>query len=461
MTTSRSSADDTEALREAILLALNEGLTPSQVARRLGCSRTTVYKVKKLIEDTMTDLKDKRRGNKGRPTLYSTAIWAIVLQMRMDNPTMGPAMLHHTLVRNAAAHHINPEDVPSPASIAQLIHRHGLAVKPVGPRDMRVYPDAKPTAPGVVTIDTWGPWHCRAQRLYLITLQDRFTRAATAMPVSSLLRSTSTVATAMAWPKAIHMAHLLMPPGQGLTAVYTDNGVGMVPAFGTLPQGARYALRYGGRCVFIPPGQPWRNGRLERFHYTMEREYFRQSFPPSIAEALTGLHDWLNYYNHDRPHSSLDYKAPGDLFTWLQRATQAPWDFPDPDRIGPQEGLVEALRLVNNRGEVELWQGHVLRLSSIFAGQYVRVQFQVTGEPSIGRVVYSRMKHEEIVIATFNHTLDVAKRGAATPLVTDVVLVDWDAGHVPGNQRLDQDQADNARGRTAKHAVRWTRNDSG
>jgi len=109
----------------------------------------------------------------------------------------------------------------------------------------------------------------RADKLYLATVQDRRTRVAAAVPTAAIVPpqgpGTAHGLGAEAWARAAAL-------GAGYAAggvaerVYADNGMGMAPAFGALPRGARTALALGATLVFIPPAQPWRNGRLERFH---------------------------------------------------------------------------------------------------------------------------------------------------------------------------------------------------
>ena len=86
------------------------------------------------------------------------------------------------------------------------------------------------------------------------------------------------------WAQALVVAMRHLYGGETcLERVYADNGIGIAPQFGLLPPAARLALHLGATLVFIPSGEPWRNGRLERFHWTMEREYFREERPSTMA----------------------------------------------------------------------------------------------------------------------------------------------------------------------------------
>ncbi len=58
------------------------------------------------------------------------------------------------------------------------------------------------------------------------------------------------------------------------------------------------------------PYRPQTNGKIERFHQTMGREWaYGMTYGSARARALT-LPYWLPHYNESRPHSALAGKAP-------------------------------------------------------------------------------------------------------------------------------------------------------
>jgi transposase InsO family protein len=376
-----------------------------------------------------------------------------VLALREANPTLGPRMLAATLARQAATA-AEREAVPSPTIISRLLRAKGLAIKPIGPKDFRAYPDERPKEPGTFTIDGWGPWHIRYSRLYLCTIQDRYTRLSLAVPASGgLLKSNWQGLTAEHWATAqVAAAAHLLPEGASFQRLYADNGIGMVPAGTTLPQGARAALSLGARLIFIPPGQPWRNGRLERFHWTMEKEYFRHERPSSVPDALVGLAAYLNHYNTERPHSALGYRAPADGH-FYKPLSDLPLVEATP-RLPRTEGIVECVRLVLAKGLVELWGRDGLMVSPLLAGQFVRVVFQVPGSGAPGRVIY-HTKGQDVVVATFKHDLDAPARSSSEHLLcTAVRLVDFGETKPVPNQELDMNQVSNQRARVTKRRPR-------
>ncbi len=178
----------------------------------------------------------------------------------------------------------------------------------------------------------------------------------------------------------------------------------------------------------------------------MEPEYWRRQRPTTLADAQEGLRNYLNYFNTERPHGQLSYRAPADDQPWFRPLPERYWEaVAVPERLGPQEGVVEANRLVGNDGTVETW-GQLLRLSPLLAGQYVRVRFDVTGKVGIGTAHYEQRKGQDIVVATFEHALDAAGEGGSawqlyppTREARPFRLVEFEA-EPPQNEVLDEGQ---------------------
>jgi transposase InsO family protein len=56
--------------------------------------------------------------------------------------------------------------------------------------------------------------------------------------------------------------------------------------------------------------RPRTNGKVERFHQTMEREWAKGVTYHSHRQRNKALPHWLQHYNQRRPHSSLGGRAP-------------------------------------------------------------------------------------------------------------------------------------------------------
>ncbi len=62
--------------------------------------------------------------------------------------------------------------------------------------------------------------------------------------------------------------------------------------------------------VFIPPGQPWKNGFIESFHDKLRDECLEREWFQALLEAKVIIEAWRVHYNTQRPHSSLAYLTP-------------------------------------------------------------------------------------------------------------------------------------------------------
>lgn len=62
--------------------------------------------------------------------------------------------------------------------------------------------------------------------------------------------------------------------------------------------------------VLITPYRPQQNGKVERFHQTMAREWAYGLSYRSSTHRRKALPHWLDWYNNHRPHSSLGDRPP-------------------------------------------------------------------------------------------------------------------------------------------------------
>jgi transposase InsO family protein len=94
----------------------------------------------------------------------------------------------------------------------------------------------------------------------------------------------------------------------GITArrLMTDNAFGYVKN-----RSLRELLNERGiRHLTTQPYRPRTNGKIERLHQTMGREWAHGRSYPSSAHRASLLKDWLEHYNHRRPHSAIGNRPP-------------------------------------------------------------------------------------------------------------------------------------------------------
>ena len=62
--------------------------------------------------------------------------------------------------------------------------------------------------------------------------------------------------------------------------------------------------------LFIERGSPWENGCIESFNGKLRDELLNREIFTTLTEASILIEEWRREYNHVRPHSALDYRAP-------------------------------------------------------------------------------------------------------------------------------------------------------
>ncbi len=133
----------------------------------------------------------------------------------------------------------------------------------------------------------------------VLTIVDQFTRECIALAVD---RSMSSAKVAEALTAAVHQY------GAAPESITVDNGTEFTGrAFET------WAMERGVRVNFIRPGKPVENSYAESFNGRLRDECLNVEWFRSVEEARRKLAAWRDHYNHVRPHSSLNDRAPAEF----------------------------------------------------------------------------------------------------------------------------------------------------
>ncbi len=66
----------------------------------------------------------------------------------------------------------------------------------------------------------------------------------------------------------------------------------------------------GVKLAFIQPGKPTQNAFVESLNGKFRNECLNQNWFRTINDAELKINHWRHHYNHERPHSSLNYLTP-------------------------------------------------------------------------------------------------------------------------------------------------------
>jgi putative transposase len=150
------------------------------------------------------------------------------------------------------------------------------------------------------------------------------------------------------------------------SAIRTDNGVPFASpnALFGLSKLAVWWLRLGIQIQRIKPGNPQQNGRHERMHLTLKKAATKPaSF--NFLQQQSRFDQFIQVYNHERPHQALGMRYPGELYTPSARA------YRDPEP--PQYPFHDRTVCVTRCGRICIGKRKI-NLSQVFSGQLVGIR---------------------------------------------------------------------------------------
>jgi transposase InsO family protein len=133
-----------------------------------------------------------------------------------------------------------------------------------------------------------------------------------------------------------------------------------------LSQLSVWLIRNGIRVSHSTPYHPQTNGKLERFHKTLEQEVLAKRAFTDAADVQQAFDDWRASYNTERPHDSLGLDTPAKRYqpsVLRYREALPPIEYAEADTV---------LR-TNARGEIR-FHGRLVKTSEALAGLPVAVR---------------------------------------------------------------------------------------
>lgn len=233
---------------------------------------------------------------------------------------------------------------PPVRTIDHILQRHDLTRKPKAYVSKgKDYPGIDASGPHVIhQLDTVGPRYIAQDgRFYAINVMDVFTGKVAVNP--SRRRTHKDVARALldTWQR------LAMPRYVQLDNQLPLRGSQRYPrSFGWV---VRMCLHLGIEPVFIPVGEPWRNGVIERFHNVFDKMFFRVQRFASFADLDAEAEGFEQFHNENHRYSTRGGKTPNEL---ERAAGVAPRrlseSFVAPTKLHIEPGQVHLIRFIRS-----------------------------------------------------------------------------------------------------------------
>ena len=294
-----------------------EHQSPSEVAARYGVHRSWVYKLKARYElEGDQALEPRSRRPKTSPTAISDQTADLIIRLRKQLSQVGLDAGPDTIAWHLQQHHTV---TVSAATISRHLAKAGLVIPEPKKRPRSSYVRFAAQMPN----ETWQSdfTHYRlagGTDVEILTWLDDCTRYAIRVTAHHRVTTPIVLAEFRAAVRTVGIP----------ASTLTDNGmVFTVRLAGIGRQGGRNAFENELRRLHViqkngRPNHPTTQGKVERFQQTFKKWLRAQTTQPGSIIELQALRvEFVDEYNHRRPHRSLPHQAtPATLFDTMPKA---------------------------------------------------------------------------------------------------------------------------------------------
>jgi putative transposase len=134
----------------------------------------------------------------------------------------------------------------------------------------------------------------------------------------------------------------------------------------------RLCLYFGVQPVFIPTGEPWRNGVIEKFNDTYNKKFFRRQWFPSYAALKRQSKNFQRFHNKHHRYSCLKGRTPLEVLKasgFKPVTIGANTKLPNPDYI--PDGNIILIRFIRSDRRLDVF-GEKFKVSKDLVYSYVK-----------------------------------------------------------------------------------------
>jgi transposase InsO family protein len=299
--------------RVAVLKVASGELSVTRSAAEYGFSRRHLHRLlSRYREGGLEALEPRSRRPKRSPIATSEDVRRRVIELRSrlvaDGLDAGPVTIAWHLEREGFR-------APAPATISRILSGAGLITPQPRRRPRSSYTRFQADQPNEMWQSDFMHWRLAdGSDVEILSWLDDHSRYLLSVTAHQPVTGDDVVAV------FLETIDKHGPPASTLT----DNGRVYTARFG----GGRNAFEYvlpmlGVRQKNGSPGHPQTQGKIERFHQTLQRWLAARPTARTISELQRQLDELQAHYNEHRPHRALDRKTPGHRYRQTPKAVPA------------------------------------------------------------------------------------------------------------------------------------------
>ena len=290
---------------DAVTMVMRDGFSITDIAAKFNVSRQTVYRwLAKYEEGGLEALADESHRPLHVPHQMDGVIEVRVLDMRRRHHLWGPKRIQWELKKEGV------DPAPSHMAIYRALLRAGLIVKGERKKVLKTYKRWERGRPMELwQMDVVGS---------IFTLDGLEAKILTGIDDHSrFMVCHGVMARASARPVCEHFIGALERWGVP-EEILTDNGKVFTGRFGRNDSEVLFdkiCRENGITHLLTQPRSPTTTGKIERWHYTLRREFVGERQFSSLEDLQEQLDAWVHDYNTERPHQELGMATPQERFS--------------------------------------------------------------------------------------------------------------------------------------------------
>jgi transposase InsO family protein len=298
-------------LREQVVQrVLSGGAGVSRVAREFAVSRACVYKwLRRFADEGAGGLQDRSRRPHHSPHRTAGEIEAEVCKMRAHHSTWSGDKVHRKLAERGCP------GLPSARTVQRILTRKGQVQERPPPAEPQRFEREAPNE----------LWQIDCKKTYYLQKQPQLVKA---VPLSILDDcSRFNLALSVHEGRALEVIWPVLWDVMGTwglpQAILTDNDGVFRGRRGGVSAWTARLWRLGinhlsGRCY-----HPQTQGKVERFHRTLQEDALTNEVFESLEHLQAHLDAFRHEYNYEHPHAALDLDVPAQHYTASPRKRPA------------------------------------------------------------------------------------------------------------------------------------------
>lgn len=366
-----------EEKREEFVLAAKRSTNFSALCRKFGITRRTGYKWVHRAAEAKAESGDRFASRSTAPKRVanktSSHMEALVLEVRKENPAWGGKTIHKVLENTGC------DGLPCVKTCSNILKRNGCIDSEESLKHKPYQRFEREECNQLWQTDFKGDFQLLdGSRCFPLTILDDHSRYSVMIDAKP-----NTMGIKDSFRQAFFCYG--MPE-----AVLSDNGSQFAGFRGGYTIFERWLMDHEILPIHGRIMHPQTQGKIERFHRTMNQELLKNKCFADLKEADMQLQNWRQKYNEVRPHEALGMKPPAQVYMPSTR------QYTDAIEKYEYDGRYQVYK-VNNWGYLR-WASSRIYLSETMANVYLEIRPSESFDSF--EVCYRQFKIAEIDAAT-------------------------------------------------------------